>query len=89
MYSYELLEEGCYYLVREDKDQPIELIKIGLITDHAVFVQYCNDAWKTAWKLKKDPIADIIECLTDAAVKTWETQFYEGTDAFHENEDDE
>jgi hypothetical protein len=89
MYSFDLLEKGCYYLIKEKCDDEVQLIKIGVITDQGLFIQYCNDEWTTKWKLKKDELFDIIECLSDDAVKSWETQFYEGTDAFQENEDDD
>ena len=71
MYTYELLEAGCYYLVKEK-----EYSMITLITD-------------TEWKLKKDPLFDIIECLTDAAVKEWELYYKSSEDAYTEEDDDD
>lgn len=88
MYTYDLLEKGCYYLIREQEEDPITLIKVAVETDHCLFVQRFDDPTLTEWKLKKDPIKDIIECLTDQAVKEWEAH-YSNEDAYYEEEDDE
>jgi hypothetical protein len=88
MYSYDLLENGCYYLVREKENAPIELIQVTVETDHCLFIQRFDDPTKTEWKLKTDTLADIIECLSDEAVSEWEKQYY-GEDAYQEEEDDE
>lgn len=89
MYSYDLLETGCYYLVKEKEDSPVTLIKVALITDHCVFVQRFDEPMETAWKLKKDNLFDIIECLSDEAVKAWEEHYRSNEDAFFEEGDDE
>ncbi len=89
MYNYDLLENGCYYLVREKEGLPITLIQVAVETDHCLFIQRFDDPMKTEWKLKKDTLADIIECLSDDAVKEWEKQYYSNEDAYHEEEDDE
>ncbi|MBL7725553.1 MAG: hypothetical protein JNK27_15500 [Chitinophagaceae bacterium] len=89
MYSYDLLETGCYYLVKEKEDSPVTLIKVALITDHCVFVQRFDEPMETAWKLKKDNLFDIIECLSDEAVKAWEEHYQSNEDAFFEEGDDE
>jgi hypothetical protein len=89
MYTYELLEAGCYYLVRGKQDAPITLIKIAVETDHCVFVQRYDDPTETEWKLKKDSIFDIIECLSDEAVKAWEEQYKNSEGAFYEDDDDD
>ena len=34
MYTYELLEAGCYYLVKEKEDSMITLIKVAMESDH-------------------------------------------------------
>lgn len=89
MYSYDLLETGCYYLVKEKEDSPVTLIKVALITDHCVFVQRFDEPMETSWKLKKDNLFDIIECLSDEAVKAWEEHYRSNEDAFFEEDDDE
>jgi hypothetical protein len=89
MYSYGLLEPGCYYLVQEKKELPISLIKITSDSDHCLFVYYYNDQLVTGWKRKSDPIYDIIECLTDEAVVAWEKQYNnDNQDAYHEDEEE-
>lgn len=88
MYTYDLMEKGCHYLVREKEGDPITLIKVAVETDHCLFIQRFDDPTLTEWKLKKDGLADIIECLTDEAVKEWE-EHYSTEDAYYEEEDDE
>ena len=89
MYSYDLLETGCYYLIREKEDAAITLIKVAVETDHCLFVQRFVDPTETEWKLKKDPLHDIIECLSDEAVKDWEQHYKSSEDAYYEEDDDE
>jgi len=60
MYSYDLLETGCYYLVRQKEDSPVTLIKVALETDHCVFVQRFDEPGETEWEMKKDNLHDII-----------------------------
>ncbi|HMU47628.1 MAG TPA: hypothetical protein PKC72_14760 [Chitinophagaceae bacterium] len=89
MYSYDLLETGCYYLIREKEDSAITLIKVAVETDHCLFVQRFDDPTETEWKLKKDPLHDIIECLSDEAVKDWEQHYKSNEDAYYEDDDEE
>ena len=72
MYTYDLLENTCYYLVKEKEDSPITMIKVAVESDYCLFIQRFDDPMETAWKLKKDTLHDIIECLSDEAVKTGE-----------------
>ena len=88
MYTYDLLEPGCYYLVRQKEGAPITLIRVAVATDHCVFVQQFDDPTQTEWKLKGDGLADIIECLSDEAVKAWE-EHYSSEDVYEEEEDDD
>lgn len=89
MYSYELLETGCYYLVREKDDSPVTLIKVAMESDHCLFILRYDDPEATEWKLKKDPLHDIIECLTDEKVREWEEHYRSSLGAFFEGDDDE
>jgi len=89
MYSYDLLETGCYYLVKEKEDSPVTLIKVAVESDHCLFIQRFDDPMETEWKLKKDALHDIIECLSDEAIKAWEAQYESNEDAYQEEEDDE
>ena len=88
MYTYNLLETGCYYLVKEKEDSPITLIKVAVESDQCIFVQRFSDPTETEWKLKTDPMHDILECLSDQAVKTWE-EHYTSEDAYYEEDDDD
>jgi hypothetical protein len=89
MYTYELLETGCYYLVKEKEDSDITLIKVALESDHCLFVQKFEDPTDTEWKMKKEPLFDIIECLSDQAVKEWEQHYKSSQDAYYEEDDDD
>ena len=89
MYTYDLMETGCYYLVKEKEDSAITLIKVALETDSCLFIQKFEDPTDTEWKMKKDPLFDIIECLTDTAVKDWELHYKSSEDAYTEEDDDD
>jgi len=88
MYTYDLLENGCYYLVKQEEDSAISLIKVVVETDSCLFIQRFDDPTETEWKLKKDPLFDIIECLTDEAVKAWE-EHYVNEDEYSEEEEED
>jgi hypothetical protein len=89
MYSYGLLEPGCYYLVQEKEDSEIKLIKVTVETDHCLFISRYDDPLVTEWRRKSDSLHDIVECLTDQAVKEWETHYPSSEDAYYEEEDDD
>ena len=88
MYTYDLLEAGCYYLVKEKEDSMITLIKVALETDHCLFINRYDDPMVTEWKRKTDTLYDIVECLTDATVKEWEAHYPSSEDAYYEEDDD-
>jgi hypothetical protein len=87
MYTYALLEPGCYYLVQEKKESPISLIRINVESDHCVFISRFQDNEVLEWKRKSDPILDIIELLSDDAVAKWE-EAYNATFFFKEEDDE-
>ncbi len=87
MYSYALLEKGCYYLIQEHEVAPISLIRVMLESDHCLFLTRYGETEITEWKRKSDPIWEIIELLDDRAVKEWETSYYSNEDAYYEDED--
>jgi len=88
MYSYELLEAGCYYLIQEQPDSPVNLIKVTVESDHCVFVSRYTDEFSSEWKRKSDPIHDIIELLSDEAVRAWESSYNNNQDAYYEEDED-
>jgi len=89
MYAYGLLEGGCYYLVQEKHDSPISLIKVTSQTDHCMYVFTYDDQLSSGWKRKTDFIYDIIECMSDKAVKAWEKQYHGNMDAYHEEDEED
>jgi len=89
MYTYDLLEAGCYYLVKEKEDSSITMIKVAVESDHCLFIQRFDQPMETSWKLKKDILHDIIECLSDEAVKAWEEHYESNQDAYYEEDDEE
>lgn len=88
MYTYALLEPGCYYLVQEKINSPITLIKASVETDHCLFVTRYEEPLLTEWKRKNDPIHDIIECLSDETAREWQKFYYNEEDAYHEEDDE-
>ena len=89
MFSYDLLEAGCHYLIREKEDAPITLIKVAVESDHCLFIQRFDDPTETEWKLKKDALHDIIECLNDETVKQWEEHYKSSEESYYEEDDDD
>ncbi len=89
MYTYDLLETGCHYLIKEKEDSPVVMIKVAVESDHCLFIQRYDDPMATEWKLKKDGLHDIIECMSDEAVKQWEQHYFNSKDVFFENDEDE
>ena len=88
MYSYALLEAGCYYLIQEKEELPIQLIQVTMETDHCVFVTVYGDEEQLTWKKKNDPILDIIELLSDEAVKEWQDLYNKDAYNYEEEDDD-
>jgi hypothetical protein len=88
MYSYALLETGCYYLIQEKEEAGITLIKINFDSDHCVFVSVFNEIEEQFWRKKNDPIHDIVELLSDDKVKEWEAIFNNNQDAYYEEDEE-
>ena len=89
MYSYALLEPGCYYLVQEKENDKLTLLQIKVISDHCMYVEKYTDTVVQEWKRKTDSIFDIIELLSDDAIKEWTSTYYKNEDAYYEEDDDE
>lgn len=87
MYSYALLEAGCYYLIQEEEDSLISLVKINVVSDHCVFISRYTNEEELEWKRKSDPIFDIIELLSDDKVQDWQVAY--NNTFFFKSEDDE
>ncbi len=89
MYSYELLEPGCYYLIQEKENAALTMIKVTMETDHCMYVSVFGETLGLEWKRKTDLIFDIIELLSDQAVKQWEALYNNNEDAFNYEEGEE
>jgi len=89
MYSYGLLEPGCYYLVQEEADSSIDLIKVTVESDHCMYTTKYKDELITQWKKKSDKIHDIVECLSDKMVVAWEKHYNNSEGAYYEEDDEE
>jgi hypothetical protein len=89
MYSYALLEKGCYYLIQEKEEGPVGLIRVKMETDHCMYVSSYAETEVTLWKKKTDPIFDILELLEDDKVKTWESIYNDSQDTYNYEEDEE
>lgn len=89
MYSYELLEPGCYYLIQEKENAAVTMIKVSLETDHCMYISSYGDTETVQWKKKSDSIFDIIELLSDHSVKDWEALYNNSEDAFNYEEGEE
>lgn len=87
MYSFGLLETGCYYLVQEKKEGPVELIKPTALTDYCMYIFTYADQLVSAWKRKTDPIYDIIECLSDEMVEEWEKHYNSNEQEYYGDEE--
>jgi hypothetical protein len=88
MYSYALLETGCYYLIQEKQDSGLSLIKITMDTDYCMFVTSFGEAPVMEWKKKTDTIHDILELMGDDKVKEWESIYNDSQDAYYEEDDE-
>jgi len=89
MYSYALLEPGCYYLVQEKENDKLTLLQVKVISDHCMYVEKYTETVLQEWKRKTDSIFDIIELLSDDSVKEWTSAYYKNEDAYYEEDDDE
>jgi hypothetical protein len=88
MYSYALLEPGCFYLVQEKEKEELTLLRVKVISDHCMYVEKYTENIVQQWKRKTDPIFDIIELLSDETVKDWTSAYYSSEDAYHEEDDE-
>jgi hypothetical protein len=89
MYSYELLEPGCYYLIQETENAPLTMIKVSLESDHCMYISVYGETESIEWKRKTDRIFDIVELLSDNTVKEWESLYNNNEDAFNYEEGEE
>jgi len=88
MYSYALLEPKCYYLVQEKENDDLTLLQVTVETDSSMYVLKFKSQETGVWKKKTDTIHDILELLSDDAVKKWKEIYYNNEDAYYEEDDE-
>ena len=88
MYSYALLEPGCYYLVQEKQNEGLILLQVKVVSDHCMYIERYNDEVSLEWKRKTDPIFDIVELLGNEMVKDWTKIYFSNEDAYYEEDDE-
>jgi len=88
MYSYALLEPKCYYLVQEKENDDLTLLQVTVETDSSMYVLKFKSQEIGVWKKKTDTIHDILELLSDDAVKKWKEIYYNNEDAYYEEDDE-
>ncbi|MBK8089425.1 MAG: hypothetical protein IPK31_16655 [Chitinophagaceae bacterium] len=70
MYSYELMETGCHYLIQEKENEALKLIKVHFKSDYALCISTYNEGEEIVEE-KEHPIHDIAECLDDKVIASW------------------
>ncbi len=65
------------------------MIKVTMETDHCMFISIYGETPGMEWKRKSDPIFDIVELLSDVAIKQWEALYNNNEDAFNYEEGEE
>jgi len=88
MYSYALLEPKCYYLVQEKENDDLTLLQVTVETESSMYVLKFKSQETGVWKKKTDTIHDILELLSDDAVKKWKEIYYNNEDAYYEEDDE-
>jgi hypothetical protein len=88
MYSYALLEPECYYLVQEKENDDLTLLQVKVETDSSMYVLKFKSQETGVWKKKTDTLHDILELLSDDAVKKWKEIYYNNEDAYYEEDDE-
>ncbi len=88
MYSYALLETGCYYLIQEKENDPVQLIKVAVESDVCMYIIKYGDEAEYQWRKKTDHIHEILELLSDDKIEEWETVYNGSQDAYYEEDEE-
>ena len=89
MYSYDLLEQECYYIVQLNEGDPLTLLQVKVKSDYCVYaINYTAETAVMQWIKKEDAIYDIIECLTDQMAQQWLNVYNGSEDAYYEEDDE-
>lgn len=89
MYTYELMEAGRHYLIREYEHGPIHLVQVMMLTDRCLLFQRYGIPLELEWRMLTDRLQDIIECLSDQQVELWQHCFRSYEDAYLRSDDAE
>ncbi len=89
MYSFELLEKECYYIIQLQPDSPLSLVQVKVITDNCMFIIAYSEIAEMSWVKKQDNIHDVVECLSDDAAQQWLTVYNSSEDASYYEGDEE
>ena len=89
MFSYALLEPGCYYLIQEEENAPLTMVHIPVVSDYAMYVCKYGETEVMEWKKKTDPIYDIIELLSDHVVRNGQEVYNNAQDTYDYEEDED
>ena len=89
MYSYDLLEQDCYYIVQLNEGDPLTLLQVKVKSDYCVYAINYADTAIMQWVKKTDTIYDIIECLTDQMAQQWLNVYNGSEDAYYEEDDEQ
>ena len=63
-------------------------MQVKVKSDVCIFIVKYKEDIISEWKRKTDPILDIVELLSDEAVKSWMKIYYNNEDAFYEGDDE-
>ena len=89
MYSYDLLEQDCYYIVQLNEGDGLTLLQVKVKSDYCVYaINYTAESALMQWIKKTDSIYDIIECLTDQMAQQWLNVYNGSEDAYYEEDDE-
>ncbi len=89
MYSFELLEKECYYIVQLKQNESLVLIQVKVVSDNCMYVVKYNETVEMQWVKKSDCIFDIIECLSDEVAQQWLNVYNNSEDASYYEGDEE
>ena len=89
MYSFELMEKECYYIVQLRPNDSLTLVQVKVISDSCMYIIKYNETVEMQWVKKEDPIFDIIECLSDEVAQQWLNVYNNSEDASYYEEDEE
>ncbi|MBC6489379.1 hypothetical protein ACFSQD_03525 [Flavihumibacter stibioxidans] len=90
MANYADLQPGNFYLLRDTEESDIELISVLALTDKCILLRSFGQVEEDFWKMRTDPIYQVIEELDyDSAAAILSLYDEEGDEEEWEEEDEE